>query len=30
MVEHPYVLTTTVMAEEEGVMVKDIVYGRLT
>ena len=29
MVEHPYVLTTTVMAEEEGVMVKDIVYGRL-
>ena len=29
MLDHPHVLTTTVKAEEEGVMVKDIVYGRL-
>jgi len=29
MLDHPYVLTTTVKAEEDGVMVKDIVYGRL-
>ena len=29
MLDHPHVLTTTVKANEEGVMVKDIVYGRL-
>lgn len=29
MLTNPYVLTTTVQVEEEGVMVKDIVYGRL-
>ncbi len=29
MLNHPYVLSTTVKDEEEGVMVKDIVYGRL-
>lgn len=29
MLEQPYVLTTTVQPEEKGLMVKDIVYGRL-
>lgn len=29
MLEHPHVLTTIVEAKEEGLMVKDIVYGRL-
>lgn len=29
MLDHPYVLTATVQDDEEGAMVKDIVYGRL-
>lgn len=29
MLDNPYVLTTEVKPEEEGLMVKDIVYGRL-
>lgn len=29
MLDQPYVLTTKVLAQEEGLMVKDIVYGRL-
>jgi RluA family pseudouridine synthase len=29
MLNHPYVLETTVEADEDGLMVKDIVYGRL-
>lgn len=29
MLKNPYVLTTTVQADEDGAMVKDIIYGRL-